>query len=118
MGVRKVFVDDLDGQVLPDDTKPVIVAVDKDRYALYLSPTNQKRFLRFLNGEEPLTTVRKSGRPSKEELAKRKAIRSWAIKHKVKYRGLDNKQKTVSTHALIAFEIHAAWEAAGRPGLD
>lgn len=105
MGIKQIVADDLTGQELPDDTKPVDVRVDGDDYSVYLSDESKETFIAFLKGEAPLLQVQRTAttrrRSSTRSTSNAAEIRAWAK---------DNGHK-VPDRGRIPQEVMDAWNA-------
>lgn len=94
--VVSVIADDFDGKDLPEDTKPVVLSLERDAYNLYLSDENlgklREALKPFTDGAEKAsaTARRSSGSASSGGFTVNTygypvaEVRAWAIKNKKK----------------------------------
>ncbi|WP_395695605.1 histone-like nucleoid-structuring protein Lsr2 [Nocardioides sp.] len=62
MGIEQIITDDLTGETIDSDTKPLSVRADGQDYDLYLSAESKETFMALLRGEAPL--LKRANRPA------------------------------------------------------
>lgn len=105
MGIKNIVVDDLTGQELPADSKPVDVRVDGDDYSVYLSDESKETFIAMLQGEAPLLEVQRAVRSSTRRRPATKSnaadVRAWGKQNGFK----------VPDRGRIPADVQAAYDA-------
>lgn len=120
MGIKQVLVDDLTGEELPSETKPMTVTVDGKKHEVYLSAKSSERLMDMLTGVAPLLNGHKApaaaassstGSRSKTETYgyDYAEVKTWAIANGIKAK---NGNPVTEKTPRIGQDVYDAYKAA------